>query len=471
MSTGLPMVSALTKTTTDPSFEISAIVPPAIIEAKLEDSMAALGLAPGPGLVPTPAISTPTASTDSPIATNDEPFDKDGNVGKLFVGGLSWETSKEGMQEYFEKYGEVTECVIMTDPHTGRSRGFGFVTFADAKIAKVVTTSGPHNLDNRKIDPKPAIFFVPRGSANQSRPPPRQHQNRDQFKTKKIFVGGLNPETTQEGLTAFFNDFGVVENVVLMYDRETKRPRGFGFVTFTSEEPVLKLCAMHFVELNGKTVEIKMAQPKTSPDGINGMFRRGGNRPFNNNNRGQYNERFAGQNYPQGFNNSNMQHGGYNQFNYPGYNGQRVQFGNFDMPYQNQNHHQQGFMPMQYYEAQQFGAGKLMRIDANQQQQQQRQQQQQQQQHVEFAGKPPGSIGYQPGPASSGSFPNYAGAYHTRGFAMTQNPAMGLHFADGPNAGTSQPNPNSVPNSNGDSSLTLGFLPADDSQAEKNLFN
>lgn len=55
---------------------------------------------------------------------------------------------------------------------------------------------------------------------------------------------------------------GVVEDVVLMYDRDSKRARGFGFVSFTSEEPVIKLCQMHFVELDGKTVEIKVAQPK-----------------------------------------------------------------------------------------------------------------------------------------------------------------------------------------------------------------
>ncbi|CAG2180238.1 unnamed protein product, partial [Oppiella nova] len=50
---------------------------------------------------------------------------------KLFIGGLSWETTIEKLTEYFCRYGEVTDCVVMKNAETGRSRGFGFVTFKD----------------------------------------------------------------------------------------------------------------------------------------------------------------------------------------------------------------------------------------------------------------------------------------------------------------------------------------------------
>ena len=82
--------------------------------------------------------------------------------------------------------------------------------------------------------------------------------------TKKIFVGGLATGTTQAQLTAFFAEHGKVENVIMVFDRETNRPRGFGFVTFASGEPVAKLCKLHFIELHGKMVEIKAAQPAAS---------------------------------------------------------------------------------------------------------------------------------------------------------------------------------------------------------------
>ena len=74
---------------------------------------------------------------------------------KLFIGGLKWETTKEDVQQYFEQFGEVTYANIKTDSNTGKSRGFGFVTFADeASLIKVLQQR--HELDGKTIDPKRA---------------------------------------------------------------------------------------------------------------------------------------------------------------------------------------------------------------------------------------------------------------------------------------------------------------------------
>lgn len=54
---------------------------------------------------------------------------------KLFVGSLPWSTTDAQLQELFAQYGEVTSARVVTDRETGRSRGFGFVEFADEAAA------------------------------------------------------------------------------------------------------------------------------------------------------------------------------------------------------------------------------------------------------------------------------------------------------------------------------------------------
>ena len=71
---------------------------------------------------------------------------------RLFIGGLSWNTDDDSLRQAFEAFGEVTDSKVITDRDTGRSRGFGFVTFnddaaADEAIAKMDGSS----LDDRNI--------------------------------------------------------------------------------------------------------------------------------------------------------------------------------------------------------------------------------------------------------------------------------------------------------------------------------
>lgn len=71
---------------------------------------------------------------------------------KLFVGGLDWNTDNNGLQQAFSEYGEVVEASVITDRETGRSRGFGFVTFADAAAANAaITAMDGKSLDGRTV--------------------------------------------------------------------------------------------------------------------------------------------------------------------------------------------------------------------------------------------------------------------------------------------------------------------------------
>jgi len=67
---------------------------------------------------------------------------------KLYVGNLSFQTSEAGLRDEFEKHGSVDSCDIITDRETGRSRGFGFVEFADAAHADAAQQA----LDGKDLD-------------------------------------------------------------------------------------------------------------------------------------------------------------------------------------------------------------------------------------------------------------------------------------------------------------------------------
>lgn len=94
-----------------------------------------------------------------------------------------------------------------------------------------------------KIDPKRAI--------------PRDEQE----KTSKIFVGGVSQEANEQDFKQFFMQFGRVIDATLMIDKDTGRPRGFGFVTFDSEAAV-EAALSRPLDILGKPIEVKKAQPR-----------------------------------------------------------------------------------------------------------------------------------------------------------------------------------------------------------------
>ncbi|KAJ9667812.1 hypothetical protein H2201_001998 [Coniosporium apollinis] len=179
----------------------------------------------------------------------------------MFIGGLNWDTTDQSLKDYFSQFGEVTECTVMRDGATGRSRGFGFLTFKDPKTVNIVMVK-EHYLDGKIIDPKRAI--------------PREEQER----TAKIFVGGVSQEATERDFREFFQQFGRVIDATLMMDKDTGRPRGFGFVTFDGAAAV-DACLSGPLEILGKPIEVKPAQPRGNmrdgEDDKGGKFGRGRN--------------------------------------------------------------------------------------------------------------------------------------------------------------------------------------------------
>ncbi|EDL40782.1 mCG1042318, partial [Mus musculus] len=70
---------------------------------------------------------------------------------KMFIGGLSWDTTKEDLKGSSSKFGEVVGCTLELDPITGQSRGFGFVVFKDSESVDNVLEQKEHKLNGKVL--------------------------------------------------------------------------------------------------------------------------------------------------------------------------------------------------------------------------------------------------------------------------------------------------------------------------------
>lgn len=202
------------------------------------------------------------------------PKDNDERLKKLFVGGLKRDTEDDTLKSFFEQYGAMTDCVVIRS-QSKESRGFGYVTFEDEesvlKVLEDKKEKGPHSIDGKEVEVKRAI--------------PRDDQSSTaHLKTKKIFIGGLPDEADAESIKQSLADRvrGITPtnvDLIMKKEDETKH-RGFCFVEFEDEDIVDELCCIKQVSINGKSVEIKKAEPKdkSGSQGQRGRGGRGGGR-------------------------------------------------------------------------------------------------------------------------------------------------------------------------------------------------
>lgn len=89
---------------------------------------------------------------------------------RLFVGGLSWNTDDHGLRSAFERFGEVTDSKVITDRETGKSRGFGFVTYSTEDAARAAMEQlNDTALDGRNITVNEAQERQPRSGGGGGR--------------------------------------------------------------------------------------------------------------------------------------------------------------------------------------------------------------------------------------------------------------------------------------------------------------
>ncbi|VDM04609.1 unnamed protein product [Schistocephalus solidus] len=168
---------------------------------------------------------------------------------KLFVGGLHPATTENELREFYSQWGEITDVVVMKDQRTGKSRGFGFVTFADASSVDVAQSNRPHHLGGKQIDSKRAM---PREETS-----PEVHAA-----VKKIFVGALKKHITNEDLTNYFSSYGNVVDAQVVMSKERNESRGFAFVTFDDTDAVDKVILSRPHTLMDSKIDVRKALSK-----------------------------------------------------------------------------------------------------------------------------------------------------------------------------------------------------------------
>ncbi|XP_016310152.1 heterogeneous nuclear ribonucleoprotein A1-like isoform X1 [Sinocyclocheilus anshuiensis] len=206
---------------------------------------------------------------------------------KLFIGGLSFETTDDSLRAHFEQWGALTDCVVMKDPNTKRSRGFGFVTYSSVFEVDASMDARPHKVDGRLVEPKRAVS---REDSNK----PFAHTT-----VKKIFVGGIKDDTEENHLRDYFIPFGKIEAIEIMVDHKTGNKRGFAFVTFDDHDAVDRIVIQKYHTVNGHNCEVRKALSKQEMQntGMNMRGRGGGGGGGGNFNRygnnGGYNNDFG----------------------------------------------------------------------------------------------------------------------------------------------------------------------------------
>ncbi|KAF8789624.1 Heterogeneous nuclear ribonucleoprotein A1 like protein [Argiope bruennichi] len=164
---------------------------------------------------------------------------------KLFIGGLNYKSTEESLKAHFEKWGEIVDCVVMRDPHTKKSRGFGFITYKRAHMVDDAQAARPHKIDGREVEPKRAV--------------PREDSGKPeaQVTVNKLYVSGLK-ELGEEDLREYFGTYGNIVSVNVVVDKATGKKRGFAFVEFDDYDPVDKIVLQRH-NCKGQRLEVKKA--------------------------------------------------------------------------------------------------------------------------------------------------------------------------------------------------------------------
>ncbi|XP_062215485.1 RNA-binding protein CP29B, chloroplastic-like [Phragmites australis] len=173
---------------------------------------------------------------------------------RVFVGNLPFSVDSAQLAGLFEQAGSVEMVEVIYDKLTGRSRGFGFVTMSSVEeVEAAVEQFNGYVLDGRSL----RVNAGPAPPREQSSPrAPRGEANR-------VYVGNLSWGVDNSALANLFKEQGEVLEARVIYDRESGRSRGFGFVTYGSNEEVENAISnLDGTDLDGRQIRVTVAESR-----------------------------------------------------------------------------------------------------------------------------------------------------------------------------------------------------------------
>ncbi|KAL6838520.1 hypothetical protein ACP4OV_031765 [Aristida adscensionis] len=173
---------------------------------------------------------------------------------KVYVGNLPYDVDSERLAQLFDQAGVVEVAEVIYNRETDQSRGFGFVTMSTVEEAeKAVEMFHRYDINGRLLTVNKA---APRGSRVER--PPRQFGP-----SLRIYVGNLPWQVDDSRLVQLFSEHGKVVDARVVYDRESGRSRGFGFVTMASQEELDDaIAALDGQSLDGRALRVNVAEDR-----------------------------------------------------------------------------------------------------------------------------------------------------------------------------------------------------------------
>nr|XP_043634068.1 28 kDa ribonucleoprotein, chloroplastic-like [Erigeron canadensis] len=192
------------------------------------------------------------ASNEVEVEGEEETYSEPPEDAKIFVGNLPYDFDSENLAQLFNTAGTVDIAEVIYNRDTEQSRGFGFVTMSTVEEAdKAVEKFNGYDVSGRLLTVNKAS---PRGS---------QPERRVVATSYKIYVGNLSWQVDNGRLQQAFNEHGKVVDARVIYDRESGRSRGFGFVTMASEAEMNDaIAALDGQDLDGRAMKVNVAEDR-----------------------------------------------------------------------------------------------------------------------------------------------------------------------------------------------------------------